>query len=304
MIMAIAVQIDGNGLSVRAYREIREALAENMKGIFGSDLDLSPSSPDGQLLDLFCYAYSDVAEALQGAASGLDLSSAEGTYLDNLGHLMGQQRTEGEDDDTFRARLLSSDPTGLATFDGMLTYLHNALGPLVSLVENPEPEPDSSGIPGHNIAVFIPETYYEIADDDIAQAIWNCKPAGIKAYGPESGAALDAARMTHTVNFFRVTGGDPFYMRVTVTEYREEQLPSDYANQLKTKIANWALTEYTRGKDIIPQRAIQAVYKVPGIDTVNVEVSLDGQSWTTDRIPVMEASYAKLPVENISVEGP
>lgn len=302
--MATGFLLDGNGLSVKSYRETREALAAKIKRIFGEDLDLSTSSPDGQLIDLFCYAYNEVVEALQGAASGLDISSADGTYLDNLGHLMGQQRADGEDDDTFRARLLSSDPTGLATFDGMLTYLRNSLGPLVSLVENPEPEPDSSGIPGHNIAVFIPDTYSEIADDDIAQAIWNCKPAGIKAYGTESGTAVDAARITHTVNFFRVTGGDPFYMRLTVTEYREEQLPRDYANQLKTQIANWALTEYKRGKDIIPQRAIQAVYKVPGIDTVNVEVSLDGQSWTTDRIPVMEASYAKLPVENISVEGP
>ena len=302
--MATGFLLDGNGLSVKSYRETREALAAKIKGIFGEDLDLSTSSPDGQLIDLFCYAYNEVVEALQGAASSLDISSADGTYLDNLGHLMGQQRAVGEDDDTFRARLLSSDTTGLATFDGMLTYLRNSLGPLVSLVENQEPEPDSSGIPGHSIAVFIPDTYSEIADDDIAQAIWNCKPAGIKAYGTESGTAVDAARITHTVNFFRVTGGDPFYMKVTVTEYREEQLPRDYANQLKTQIANWALTEYTRGKDIIPQRAIQAVYKVPGIDTVNVEVSLDGQSWTTDRIPVMEASYAKLPVENISVEGP
>lgn len=302
--MATGFLLDGNGLSVKSYRETREALASKIKRIFGEDLDLSPSSPDGQLIDLFVYAYNEVVEALQGAASGLDLSSADGTYLDNLGHLMGQQRADGEDDDTFRARLLSSDPTGLATYGGMLTYLRNSIGPLVSLVENPEPEPDSSGIPGHNVAVFIPETYSDIANDDIAQAIWNSKPAGIKAYGTESGTAVDAARITHTVNFFRVTGGDPFYMRLTVTEYREEQLPRDYANQLKTQIANWALTEYTRGKDIIPQRAIQAVYKVPGIDTVNVEVSLDGQSWTTDRIPVMEASYAKLPVENISVEGP
>lgn len=173
--MATGLLLDGNGLSVKSYRETREALAAKIKGIFGEDLDLSTSSPDGQLIDLFCYAYNEVVEALQGAASSLDISSADGTYLDNLGHLMGQQRADGEDDDTFRARLLSSDTTGLATFDGMLTYLRNSLGPLVSLVENPEPEPDSSGIPGHSIAVFIPDTYSEIADDDIAQAIWNCK---------------------------------------------------------------------------------------------------------------------------------
>lgn len=302
--MAIAVQIDGNGLSVRAYREIRETLAEKMKGIFGSDLDLSPSSPDGQLLDLFCYAYSDVAEALQAGLSQLDIASAEGTFLDNLATLKGLQRGEGESDESLRSRVLDDKNLGLATFDGMLTYLRDTLGPLVALEENKEPTTDSSGVPGHSVAVYIPESYSEIADDDIAQAIWNCKPAGIRAFGTDSGTATDVAGTEHDVNFFRVTLTTPFYMKVTITEYTEEKLPTDYVYELKSAIANWAVTEYTRGKDIIPQRAIQAVYMVPGIDTVNVEVSTNGTSWTTSRIPVSQAGFASLPAENITIVGP
>jgi hypothetical protein len=50
--MAIGVILDENGLSVRSYREIREELEKGMKGIFGSELILDPSSPDGQLIDL------------------------------------------------------------------------------------------------------------------------------------------------------------------------------------------------------------------------------------------------------------
>ena len=45
-----AITIDENGVSVKRFREIHEELAEKVQGIFGQDLDLSPSSPDGQLL--------------------------------------------------------------------------------------------------------------------------------------------------------------------------------------------------------------------------------------------------------------
>ena len=299
-----AITIDENGVSVKRFREIHDELAEKVQGIFGQDLDLSPSSPDGQLLDMFIYAFSDAAEAIQGGFSALDVASAEGVHLDNLATLKGIHRGEGEDDATLRNRILTSDNNGMATFDGMLTYLRDSLGPLVALVENKEPTTDSSGIPGHSVAVYIPESYSEIDDDDIAQAIWNCKPAGIKAVGSSSGTAVDLSGTEHLVNFYRVSLTTPFYMRVTITEYTEEHLPTDYSDELKQAIAEWAVTEYTRGKDIIPQRAIQAIYKVPGIDTVLVEVSTDGENWQTSRIPVAEAGYASLPVENIIIEGP
>lgn len=302
--MPDSVQIDNNGISVASYRELRASLAEKMQGIFGSSLDLSPSSPDGQLIDLLGYSYDEVKEAIQGAMASLDVDSAEGVFLDNIAHIMGVTRRDGEDDATLRARLQISDTNGRATFDGMLTYLRETLGPLVAIVENCEPVADSSGVEGHSVAVYIPESYSEIDDDDIAQAIWNCKPAGIKTSGTSTGTAVDVAGEEHDVKFFRVTLATEFYMRVTITEYTEERLPTDYEYQLKTEIANWAATEYTRGKDIIPQRAIQAVYKVPGIDTVEIEVSLDGTTWQTSRIPISEAGYAVLPAENITIEGP
>ena len=302
--MAIGVILDENGLSVRSYREIREELEKGMKGIFGSELILDPSSPDGQLIDLFGYAYDEVKEALHGAVSNLDIASAQGVFLDNLATLKGVKRGDGESDDSLRARVLSAENKGLATFDGMLTYLRDNIGPLVSLEENAEPEPTSYGIPGHSFAVYIPTSYSSIADGDIAQAIWNCKPAGIKSFGTTSGTAKDIVVNEHNVKFFRVELSTPFYMRVTITEYAEEVLPTDYEYQLKDAIANWAVTEYTRGKDIIPQRAIQAIYKVPGIDTVNVEVSENGTTWQSSRIAVPQGGFASLPVENITIVGP
>ena len=314
--MADIISIDGNGISVKSYREMREAFMTKLKAVFGQSLQTDPSSPDGHLFDLIGYAYDEVKEALQGAIANLDVSSAEGVFLDNIARLMGLTRNLDEKDDELRARLLEADNKGLATFEGMLTYLRDNIHSSVTMAENPEPTENADHIPGHSFAVYIPEDVYaeleeketqgEIASADgyIAQKIWECKPAGIRAYGNREGTAKDSSGMSHDIKFFVITASNPFYMKITVTEYTEEQLPDNYKAEIMKAVAGWALTEYTGGKDIIPQRAIGAIYKVEGIDTVNVQVSTDGSTWTTDRIAVASDKYAVLPQENIEVVGP
>lgn len=297
--MSTAIQLDENGLTVKGFREIRETVAGKLKEIFGNDLDTSPSSPDGQLIDLFCYAYSDSAESIQGVYANLDVASAEGSFLDNIGRIMGVDRN-GMDDDTYRSVLLSSTRQGLATFDAMTSYLRSALKGEVTIIENCEPTPTGDGIPGHSVAVYVPESV-EATDDEIAQLIWNCKPAGIKTHGSTQGRAVDLSSVVHDVKFSRITQDSQFYMKITITEYTEEYLPVDYVGEIQAVVAEWALGEYTPGKDVIPKRAIQAVYRVPGIDDVEILVSTDGTNYSSDKISVDMGHYAYLPAENITV---
>ncbi|SHL04442.1 hypothetical protein [Fibrobacter sp. UWH4] len=299
--MATAISVSASGISVKSYREIRNELEAKFKGLFGDELDTTPSSPDGQLIDLFAYAYSEAAEAIQGAASALDLDSSYGVFLDNLGALMGIPRNSGEDDDSYRGRLVSSDTTGFATYDAMLTYLRKELGSSVTMKVNDEPETDGDGIPGHHIAVYIPESVTK-TDNEIAQAIFDCKAAGVPTYGSSSGTAEDMVGLPHIMKFNRIEGSDAYFMRITITEYEEEVLPDDFASKVAASVAEWALTEYRPGQDIIPQRVVQAVYEVPGIDTVTVEVSANGSTgWTSSRVPVSADTYAVIPEENITV---
>lgn len=297
-----AITVDENGVTIKSYREIHDELAEKMQGIFGRELDLSPSSPDGQLLDLFIYAFSDAVEAIQGAVANLDLSSATGTFLDNLGTLMGQGRIPGEDDDTYRGRLLSATRSGFATYGGMLTYLQGLFGAGVTLSVNDEPTTNSDGIPGHSVSVYIPEDS-TATDEEIASAIWRCKPAGIRTYGSSSATISDESGLPQTVYFNRISAtSTAYYMRIRFTAYDEEVLPDDYAARIAASVASWALDEYKPGKDIIPQRASVAVYGVSGIEQVMVEVSSDGSSWSTSTVPVDASHYAQIPEENIAVE--
>lgn len=306
--MGLAINVDESGISVKDYREVRNNVAAKFKSIFGDSIDTSPSSPDGQLIDLFVYSYHDAALAIESAIVNLDVSSSSGTFLDNIGTIMGVPRN-GDDDDVYRARLETATTTGMATFDNMLTYLRANIASGVNMVENCEPGTDSNGIPGHSVAVYVPEGFYaeddqgnDITGDFIAQQIWACKAAGVKTYGNSSGNAKDAAGTIHEIRYNEVEKTAPYYMKITITEYKEEELPQDYEEEVKAAVSKWALTEYTPGKDIIPKRAIQAIYLVPGIDDVVVEVSADGSTgWTTERIPVDLSHYAYFPESNISV---
>ena len=297
--MAVGVNVDENGISVKSFREIREVLEAKLKSIFGESLDTSPSSPDGQLIDLFCYAYDDAAKAILASYSNLDLDSAQGAFLDNIGRIMGVERN-GMEDDVYRAVLLGASFTGLATYDNMVTYLRANIDPDVTLVANDDPDTDSNGIPGHTIAVYLPSTVTK-TDNEIATAIWKCKPAGIGTYGAQTGTATDSVGGAHPVKFNKITSVT-YFMKITITEYTEETLPEDYQEQVAAAVADWAVGEYKPGKDIIPKRAIQGVYRVPGIDDVVIEVSANGTSgWTSDRVSIDADKYVSLPKENITV---
>ena len=305
--MAVAVSVDENGISVKDYRDVRKDFADRVKSIFGDTIDTTPSSPDGQLIDVFVYAYHDAAEAILGAISNLDVDSAKGSFLDNIGTIMGVDRN-GDSDDVYRSRLVSSETTGYATYDNMLTYLREKIDSGVNMIANDEPTTDQNGVPGHHVAVYIPEGFVakdeddnDVTDDFVAGHIWKCKAAGIPTYGNKSGTAHDLSGASHTVFYNQVSATSPYYMKITLTEYTEEMLPADYQSQVAHAVAQWASKEYIPGKDIIPKRAIQAIYTIEGIDDVKVEVSAEGSTWTEDRVPIDAAHYAYIPEGNITV---
>lgn len=297
---AITIDKDG-GVSVASFREIRESLANDYRSVFGSEgegINLDPSAPDGMLLDLFAFAYSAIAEHLQVIVQGMNPATASGVFLDYLASITVGGRNEGETDEELRERIRSSDHYGYATYDGMLTYLRAKIGDVGLSVNDEDVAED--GIPAHAFAVYVPETATASADE-IAQFIWECKPAGIKAHGTSSGIAKDAAGFKHEVKFSTVTGKE-FLAEITITEYEEEDLPDDYAERIRAAVADWAETEYTPGKDIIPQRISVPVFGIEGVESVEVRVSLDGgATWSGSRQPIAANSYASLPAENITV---
>lgn len=288
-----------SGITIKSFREIREALEKDFKGTFGDDLNTSSSSPDGMLIDLFAYAAMEAAQTVQAALANLDVATAEGVFLDRIAAIAGIARDPGESDALLRDRIGTAEFGGMATFDGMLTYLRDKLGGGISMKSNEEPE-EMGGIPGHSVAVYVPQSATS-SDDEIAAAIWHCKPAGIRTHGISSGKVTDKAEFEHEVKFTRIESL-PMTLEVTVKEYEEETLPDDYDAKIKAAIVEWAKDQYTPGKDIIIQRLASPIYdNVSGILDLQFKATFDGKSATSGRIEVPDGLCASLDEEGITV---
>lgn len=289
------------GLSLKSYREIREALEADYVAIFGDSLNTASSSPDGMVIDLVSYAVMEVSQTLQAALANLSVATAEGVYLDRIAAISGLVRADGETDAQLRDRLQTAAFDGLATVDAMTTYLRDRLGDSgVTVKANPEPSADSDGVPGHGVAVYIPSTV-TATDAEIGAAIWHCIGAGISSHGSVSVEVTDVAGNPQTVEFSRVTG-TALSLSVTVTEYDEETLPSDYVAAIKEALVAFAATEYAAGKDIIIQRLEGVVsLNVQGVETVAVTATFDGTTASSGRIAVDSSTFATLSADNITV---
>lgn len=288
-----------SGITIKSFREIREALEKDFKGTFGYDLNTSSSSPDGMLIDLFAYAAMEAAQTVQAALANLDVATAEGVFLDRIATIAGIARDPGESDASLRDRIGKAEFGGMATFDGMLTYLSDKLGGGISMKSNEEPE-EMGGIPGHSVAVYVPQSATS-SDDEIAAAIWHCKPAGIRTHGSSSGKVTDKAGFEHEVKFTRIESLH-MTLEVTVKEYDEETLPDDYDAKIKAALVEWAKDQYTPGKDIIIQRLASPIYdNVTGILDLQFKATFDGKSATSGRIEVPDSLCASLDEEGITV---
>lgn len=89
--MAIA-EITSEGLKRKSLQEIRKELRARWVGVFGSAIDLSPSSPDGHHVDLEADGVSELVELAQEVYSSLDPAHAEGVFLDILCDYIGISR--------------------------------------------------------------------------------------------------------------------------------------------------------------------------------------------------------------------
>lgn len=299
--MVEAFNVDGDGVKAKSFREIRKAVAESFSTAFGGELTTDPGTPDGALVDLLAYALSEVAQGVQSALANVDVATAEGDWLDRLAAIAGLSRNDGETDAELRERILSAETGGLATYDGMLTYLRNELGVDVGLAMNCEPVA-TDGLPGHSVAVYVPESLRDsFTDGQIAAAIWHCKPAGVKAFGTVSGECADVSGATHGVAFSWITT-TAAEVTVDITRYDEETLPDNYAESIKAAVAAWAAGEYTPGKDIIAQRIYAPVFSAcSGILSVSVGVSWNGTSTTDGVIAVPESACVEIGADDVTV---
>lgn len=310
--MAQLFEFTENGIVFKDFQSLRDELKTSWFDVFGEELDLSPTSPDGHHLDLECKVIHSVSEMIQVIVSNLNRSTAKGQFLDFLAEFVGVSRHEGESDASLRSRMTLAFMDGYSTFDGMMTYLRNNIVSAIGLTTNDE-DVVMDNIPPHSIRVTVPTNYkysfegaeYAIGtpecNNHIAQMIWNCKPAGIKTSGNSHGTSIDKAGTSHEV-YFSVPSAVEIDVRIELEKYSEEAFPVDGSNLIKDAIVSWASEEFIPGKDVIPLRFFVPIFSIPGIKSAIIRVKKHGTSeWTTDAIAIESEQSALISKSNIDV---
>lgn len=86
---------DANGLQIETREEVYARLESRFKGIYGDDINLDPSSPDRQLLEIIAQDEIDLLELLQAVNSSFDPDQAVGNTLIQRVAINGIEPQEG-----------------------------------------------------------------------------------------------------------------------------------------------------------------------------------------------------------------
>jgi hypothetical protein len=87
--------IGTSGLTVKTYSELLSQMVAAYQAIYGTDINLDSSTPDGQLLNIFIQAILDQEDLLVQINNNFDPDLAFGTILDQRVALNGIQRKAG-----------------------------------------------------------------------------------------------------------------------------------------------------------------------------------------------------------------
>jgi uncharacterized phage protein gp47/JayE len=74
--------LDETGLTIKSLTELVTELTDDMKGIYGDDINVEPDTPDGQQINIVAQLGIDQREVLGDINSGFDPDQAQGRVLD------------------------------------------------------------------------------------------------------------------------------------------------------------------------------------------------------------------------------
>ena len=166
----------------------------------------------------------------------------------------------------------------------------------VVVIENRQDVVDANGLKPHSFEVTINGG----DNTEIAQTILKRGPLGIDTNGNVEMIVEDQEGTEEKIYFRRPTKV-PAYVRITVYEYLEENLPGDMVDIIKDIVATEG-NKLEMGKDVIAQRFLGPIYKqVAGIGYMLIEVSRDGKEYTDKSVPMERTEVATFDVDRISV---
>jgi hypothetical protein len=87
--------LSATGLTIATQSELQAQLIADYQSIYGSDIDLSSSTPDAQMMNIYIQALLDALQLTQQVYNSFDPDSAIGVVLDSRVTMNGIQRQAG-----------------------------------------------------------------------------------------------------------------------------------------------------------------------------------------------------------------
>ncbi len=164
------------------------------------------------------------------------------------------------------------DALGSTPVDALRAELYSLLADndivgFVDVVENTLDTVDADGRDPNSIEALIDDGPSPIANNEIAQVIWDGRAGGIKTFGSTSGTAIDDLGLARTQNFNRPTA-KPVYFAVSIV-IDSVIFPADGDLQIKLAMVAHGQT-LKPGEDVARNSFMGPIFSIAGVQNVTV----------------------------------
>ena len=193
---------------------------------------------------------------------------------------------------------------GASTIDSIRASLRNITGVRGAIVvENNTDTVDGDGRPAHSFESYVLGD--SVADETIGNALLTIKAAGIQAYGTTTVTVQDSAGTDHTIGFTRAAAVG---VEVEAAITTNALYPPDGDARVVTEIVKYIggvdadgvlYPGLSMGDDVIVSRIARAIYNVPGVTDVVVEICEVGGTPAGNNIAIAINEIAEVDHTNI-----
>jgi len=154
---------------------------------------------------------------------------------------------------------------GSGTIDSIRAHLLQDVANVIAvMIEENRTDTPIGDLPAHAFECIVQGG----ADQDIAEKIWELKPAGIETHGDESVFVVDSQGTDQEVKFSR-PNEILVWIDVQMTENTEEEFPENGEDAVRAAILE-AAEGISVGDDVIIQKFFSAIYSISGIATATI----------------------------------
>lgn len=88
------IKVTSAGVDVADFVEIRSAIIDRYKAVYGQDIDVSTNNSDGIFINDLALIMNNILQAMKNMYANLDVNTATGTYLENICRLSNVSRKQ------------------------------------------------------------------------------------------------------------------------------------------------------------------------------------------------------------------